>query len=154
RHDRGHAAAAQRPPKLLFGRDFRDLLVVQPAGGVDDEAAAFERVVPDRHLDLISEYRPDHGARKLGDMDLLMRRHQGVTGERVVMLPAGEGPDAANSGVDHPQARAVALPPDHALMKSRRNLAPLENKAAVGVENELSIVERSVVAFVDAEHHD
>ncbi len=39
-----------------------------------------------------------------------MARHQGVAGERVVVLPAGQRPDPADRGLDHREAGAVALP--------------------------------------------
>jgi hypothetical protein len=109
----------------------------------------------DRHLDLLGEDRPDHRARKLRNMNLFVLRHEGVAGERVVVLPAGERSDAAGRGLDDREARAVALAPDHPLMKRWCDLAALENQPTVGIENQLRIVERSVVALVDAERdHD
>ena len=140
--------------RSFVGRDLGDLLLGEPAGGVDDEAAAFERVMADRHLDLVGEDRPDQRARKLRDMDFLVLRHQRVAGERIVVLPAGQRADAADGGVDHREAGAVALPPDHPLVEGRRDLAALEHQRAVGVEDELRVVERAVVALVDAEHDD
>ncbi len=154
RDDRGHAAAANAAPGALVGRDFRDLLLGQPAGGVDDEAAAFQRVVADRHLDLVGEDLPDQRAGKLGDVDLLVLRHQRVAGERVVVLPAGQRADAPHRSVHHLQPGAVALAPDHPLMEGRRDLAALQPQRAVGVEDQLRVVERAMVALVDAEHDD
>src|SRR5262249_38248714 len=119
------------------------------------EATAFERVVTDRHLDLVGEDRTDHRAWKLRDMDLLVLRHEGIAGERVVMFPAGERSDMPDGSVHNAEARAIALPPDHPLMKRRSDLATLERQPPVRVEDQLRIVERSVVALVDAEHdHD
>ena len=83
-----------------------------------------------------------------------MHRHQRIAGERVVVLPAGERADAADGGVDDAEPAAVALAPDHALVEGGRDLAPLEDELAVGVEDELRIVERAVIALVDAEHDD
>src|SRR6516165_5716797 len=110
-------------------------------------------MVADRHLDLIGEDRPDHGARKLRHMDLFMLRHQREAGERIVVLPTRERAKAPDCGVDDLEARAVALPPDHPLMERRRDLAALEDEATVGIEDELRVVERAVVALVDAEHN-
>ncbi len=70
------------------------------------------------------------------------------------MLPAGERAHAAHGGVDHRETRAVALAPDHPLMEGRRDLPPLQFQRAVGVEHELRIIERSVVALVDSEDDD
>ncbi len=71
------------------------------------------------------------------------------------MFPAGQRTDAPDGGVDHLQAGAIALTPDHALVKGRRDLAALQNQRAIGVEDQLGVVERAVVALVDAEHdHD
>ncbi len=155
RDDRGHAAATQRLAQFLVGRDFLDLRLGEPAGRVHHEATALQRMVADRDLDLVGEDRPDHRAGKLGDVDLFVLRHQGVARERIVVLPAGERPDAPDRGLDHREARAVALPPDHALMERGCDLAALEHEPAVGVEHQLRVVERSVVALIDAEHdHD
>jgi hypothetical protein len=153
RDDGRVAAAAQRLLQLRIGRDRADLLVGEPAGGVDDEAARFERVVADGHFHLLREDRPDQRAGKLRAVDLLVLRHQGVARERVVVLPAGQRTDAAHGGVDHLQARAVAHAPDHALVVGRRDLAALERERAVGVEHQLRVVEAAVVALVHAEHH-
>jgi hypothetical protein len=142
RDDRGHAAAAQGLLQPASGRDGGDLLVGQPACGVDDEAAAFQRMVADRHFHLVGKDRPDHGARKLGDVDVLVLRHQGVAGERIVVLPAGQRAEAADGAVDHLQAGGVALAPDHPLVEGRGDLAALEDERAIGIEEQLGIVER------------
>ena len=89
RDDRGHAATAQAAARAFLGRNLGDLLFGQPAGGVDDEASALQRVVADRDLDLVGKYLPDQRARKLGDVNFLVLRHQCVARERIVMLPAG-----------------------------------------------------------------
>ena len=130
RDDRRHAPAAQRFAQLFIGRNLGDLLLREPTGGVDHEAAALERVVTDRHLDLIGEDRADHGAWKLRHMNLFMLRHQGIAGEGVVVLPTSERAEAADRGVDDREARAVALAPDHALVEGRRDLAPLQHQVA------------------------
>ena len=78
------------------------LLVGQPAGGVDDKATAFQRMVADRYFDLFRKDRADEGARELGDVDFLMLRHQGVAGEGVVVFPACQGADTADLGCLRP----------------------------------------------------
>ena len=111
----GETIAVMQPPRrpccsASFGVIEAICVLGQPAGGVDDEAAALERMVADRHFDLLGEDRSDHRARKLRGVDFLVLRHQRVAGERVVVLPAGERADAADGGVDDREARAVALP--------------------------------------------
>ena len=135
-NDRRHGAAAQRLLQAFVRRDRGDLLFPQPTGRVDDEAATFQRMVADRHLDLLGEDRPDERSGKLGNVDFLVLRHQRVARERIIVFPAGERADPADRRLSDRQARAVALSPDHALVKSRRDLAPLELERAVGVEDE------------------
>jgi hypothetical protein len=154
RHDRSHAAAAQALAQTFLGRDLGDLFFGQPAGGIDDEAPTFERVMSDRHLDLVGEDLPDQRSRKLGGVDFLMLRHQRIAGEGVVVLPAGQCTDATDRRLHDLQARAVPLAPNHALVERRCDLAPLEQERAIRIEHELGIVERAVIALVDAEHHD
>ena len=138
--------------QFRIGGDRGFLFVGQPSGGVDDETAAFQGVVADGDLDLFGEYRADQGAGKLRDVDFLVLRHQGVAGERIVVFPAGQRADAADSGVHDLQAGTVALAPDHALMEGGGDFPAGEFQRAVGVEHHLGVVERAVVAFVDAEH--
>ena len=57
-------------------------------------------------------------------------------------------------GFDDLEAGAVALAPDHALVEGGRDLAAGEFQRAVGVEDDLGVVERAVVAFVHAEDDD
>src|SRR6202021_3710729 len=49
RDDRGHASAAQAPLQGFVRRDRGDLRFGEPTCGIDDEAAAFERMMPDLH---------------------------------------------------------------------------------------------------------
>src|ERR1700733_1482244 len=154
RDDRGHVSPAQAALEGFVRRDRGDLGFGEPACGVDDEAAAFERVMADRHLDLFGEDRANQGTWELRGMDLLVLRHQRIARERIVVLPAGERAYAANRSVDNREPRAVALAPDHPLVKSRRDLAPLQLERAVGVEHELGVVKRAVIALVDSEHDD
>ena len=86
-------------------------------------------------------------------MDLLAVGHQRVAGQRVVMLPACQLADAADRAVDGPQPGAIALPPDHAFMVGRGDLAATLDQGAVGVEQQLRVVERAAVALVDADGH-
>ncbi|MNY17867.1 hypothetical protein D3C86_1512120 [compost metagenome] len=87
-------------------------------------------------------------------MDLFAIGHQGITGQRVEMLPAGQLPDAPYRAVDGPQAGAVAHAPDHALVVGRGNLAATLDQRAVGIEQQLRVVQRAAIAFVDADGHD
>ena len=57
--------------------------------------------------------------------------------------------------IDGPQPGAVALPPDHAFVVGRGDLAAMLDQASVGVEQQLCVIERAAVALVDADgHHD
>jgi len=84
-------------------------------------------------------------------VDLLVVGHEGVAGERVIVLPAGERAHAPDAGVDGPQPRAVAHPPDHPLVERRRDLPAVQHQPPVGVEDELRVVDRAVVALVHTE---
>ncbi len=108
-----------------------------------------------RDLDLVGEDLPDHGAGEHADVDLLAIGHERVARERVVVLPASQLPDAAHGGVGRAEPVALALPPDHALVIRGRDLPAALHQGAVGVEEELRIVEGAVIALVDAErdHH-
>ena len=154
RDDGRHAAAAQRLLQVLLRCDRADLLVRQPAGGVDDETAAFQRMMADGDFHLIGEDRADHGAGKLRDMDLLVLRHQCIAGEGIVVLPAGQRADAADRAVDDLEAGGIPLTPDHPLMECWRDLSPLEDQCPIRIENELRIVERAMIPLVDAERDD
>ena len=77
-----------------------------------------------------------------------MLRHQAIASQRVVVFPARQGAHPPDGGIHHLQPGAVALPPDHAFMVGRRDLAPLEHQFAAGIENQLGIVERAAIAFV------
>src|ERR1700712_5075150 len=154
RDDRRHAAAAQRFLHAHVGADALDLIFGQPAGRVDDEAARLECVMPQGDLQLVGKDTTDHGARELRAVDLFVLRHQRVARERVVVLPASERADLGERSVDDLEAAGVALAPDHALVKGRRELATLEQDAAIFAEDDLRVVERAMIALVDAEHHD
>ena len=87
-------------------------------------------------------------------VDLLAVRHHRVARQRVVVLPARQLTNAADLAVNGAQARPVALPPDHALVISGRDLAAPLDQGAVGIEEKLRVVEGSAVTFVDADGHD
>ena len=70
------------------------------------------------------------------------------------MLPARQLTNAADLAVNGAQARTVALTPDHALVIRGRDLAAPLNQGAVGIEEQLRVVERSTVTFVDADGRD
>jgi hypothetical protein len=100
----GHASSAQAPLKSFVRRDRGDLRFGEPTRGIDDEAAALEGVMSDRHFDLLGEDRTDQRTRKLCGVDLLVLRHQRIASERIVVLPAGRRAHAANGGVDDGKA--------------------------------------------------
>ncbi len=52
------------------------------------------------------------------------------------------------------QTRAIALAPDHALVVGRGDLAAMLEQPAVGIEQELCVVERAAVALVHADGND
>jgi hypothetical protein len=70
------------------------------------------------------------------------------------MLPTRQLTNAADRAVDGAQTRAVALAPDHAFVIRRRDLATPLNQRAVGVEEQLGVVQGGAVALVDADGHD
>jgi hypothetical protein len=86
-------------------------------------------------------------------VDLLAIGHQGVTRQRIVMLPARQLADATNRGVHGAQSRTVALPPDHAFMIGRRDLASTLDQGSVRIEQQLRIIECTTIALVDADGH-
>ena len=152
--DDGRVATAAQP--FLQGRvggDAGNLLLVEPAAGVYHEAAGFQGVVADGDFHLVSENLSYHRARKLGTVDFLVLGHEGVTGQRVVVLPAGQGPHAAHGGGHGAQAAAVALAPNHALVVGGRDFTAVQYQFAGGVEHQLGVVKRTVVALVHAQHH-
>ena len=57
RDDGRHAAAGERFVEALIVGHPRLLGVAEPAGGIHDEAAAFERMVADRDFNLVGENR-------------------------------------------------------------------------------------------------
>ncbi|MNP20696.1 hypothetical protein D3C76_1132800 [compost metagenome] len=111
-------------------------------------------MVADGHFDLIREDLPDQRAGKHRRVNLFGVGHQGVAGQRVVMFPAGQCADAADGAVGGAQAGAIALAPDHALVIGGGYLASVLDKRAVGVEQQLSVVDRAAIALVDADTGD
>ena len=87
-------------------------------------------------------------------VDLLAIGHQGISSQRVVMLPAGQLTDAPDCAVDRPQTGTVALSPDHAFMVGRGDFASTLNQDAVRIEQQLRVIEGATIAFVDANGHD
>jgi hypothetical protein len=71
------------------------------------------------------------------------------------MLPTRQLANAADRAVCGAETRAVALTPDHALVIGRRDRAAPLNQRAVGVEEQLRVVQGFAVALVDADgcHH-
>jgi len=58
--------------------------------------------------------------------------------QRVVVLPACQLANASHLAVDSPQARAVALAPDHALVIGGRDLAAPLGQGAVSIKEKLT----------------
>src|SRR5262245_42904512 len=69
------------------------------------------------------------------------------------MLPASQLADAPDGAVDRAQPRTVALAPDHAFVVGRADLAAALDQGAVGIKQQLSIVERAAIALVYANCH-
>src|SRR6185436_10180511 len=134
--------------------DLRLLIGIEPRGRADDEAAGLQRVLPDVDLRLLGEQRPEDRTGIHRGVDLLAVGHHRVSGERVVMLPAGELTDAARPAVDGAKTRSVSLAPDHSLVIRRRDLAAALKQGSIRIEEELGIVESPAVALVDADRHD
>lgn len=84
-----------------------DLFLGQPAGGIHDEAAGFQRVMAHGDPDLLAKDWADRAAGEMAGMDLCVLSHQGVLGQQIVMLPAGQGAHAAHGGVHDLQAGAM-----------------------------------------------
>src|ERR1700761_5526393 len=131
RDDRRHAAAPQAAARSFLGRDLCNLFFGQPTGGIDDEASAFQRVMADRYFDLVGKDLSDQRARKLRDVNFLMLRHQCIAREWIIMFPASKRADPSDRRIRDLEAGAIALPPDHALMKGRRDLSALEGETAI-----------------------
>ena len=89
RDDRRETAARKRLGHGAVRVQRRLLFIRQPAGGVNDERRRLGRMMPDCRLDLVREHLADHRTRKLGDMDFLVLRHEGVARQWVVVFPAG-----------------------------------------------------------------
>ena len=69
------------------------------------------------------------------------------------MLEAGQLADAADLGIHRAQARTVTLAPDHALEMRRRDLAAALHQRAVGIKEQLRVVDGAAVTLVDADRH-
>ena len=135
--------------------DLRLLIGIQPTGGVDDEAARFEGVIADADLGLLGEEWSAERAGPHGRVDLLPVGDQRVAEERVVVLPARQLADSSDGAVDGRRPERVALTPDHPFVIGRRDLATPLKQRAVGVEQQLRVVQGAAVTFVDADgHHD
>ena len=69
------------------------------------------------------------------------------------MFKASQLTDAADFAVHCSQTRTVTLTPDHAFEVSRRDLAATLNQCAVGVKEQLRIVDGAAVTLVHADGH-
>ena len=87
-------------------------------------------------------------------VDLLSVGRHRVPRQRIVMLPARQLPDAANLAVHGAQAGTVTLAPDRALVISGRDRAAPLNQGAVGIEEEMGVVQGSAITLVDPDRYD
>ena len=155
----GETIAVKQPleigPMLASGilHDLGLLIGVEPGAGVNDEATGFEACWRMLTCGLLRETVAGKRARIHSRVNLLAIGHQGVSGQRIVMLIARQLTDAPDCAVDGMQPRTVALAPDHAFMVGRRNLATTLNQGAVSIEEQLRIVDCPAVAFVDSDGH-
>ena len=131
------------------------LIRVQPGGRVDDKAGRFQRVLPDVDFGLFGEKIAPEGSRIHRRMNLFAVGHERVSCQWNVVFPACQLSHAPNGTIDSSQSRTVALAPDHALMVGRRQFAAMLDQRAVRIEKQLSIVDRSAIALIDANgrHH-
>src|SRR5690349_8942573 len=86
-------------------------------------------------------------------MDLLTIRYQSIASQGIVVFPARQLSDPAHCAVDGTQARPIALSPDHPFVVCRADLSTALYQGAVGIEEQLGIVEGAAVALVDADGH-
>src|SRR5712692_1916698 len=69
------------------------------------------------------------------------------------MLPAGKRADAPHCAVYRSQSGAVALSPHHAFVIGRRDLPPVLNQAAVGIEYQLRVIYGAASTLVDTDRY-
>ncbi len=149
--DDGAAAPADPPePRQLLrerevGRVARGLLEV---AGADHIGARLERDVHEGRLPAFAVV----GRR--GDVDLDARLVEREPRERHVVLPADEAAEPPERRLDRPQAAAVSLAPDEALVVRRHQLAMLEGELAVRAVVEERVVERPGAVTLDLVHAD
>ena len=86
-------------------------------------------------------------------MDLLAIGDQGVPGKRIVVLPACQLTDASNGAVDGLQAGAVALAPDHPLMKGGGDFAAMLDQTCRRHRTATEYCRSIAIALVDANGH-
>jgi len=155
RDDRSEAAAGDRADAAAgVLHDLRLLIGIQPGRGADHEARRLEGMLPDVDVRLLGKQVAEDRARVHRRVDLLAVSHHRVARQRVVVLPARELADAADRAIHRTQTRAVALTPDHTLVIGRRDLATPLNQRAVGVEEELRVVQGFSCALVHADGND
>ena len=134
----------------------RDLAVVariEPGGGTHHKTAGLQGVVAHGDGGLFAEDRPHQGSGELGAVDLLPLGHQRKPRQGVVVLPAGQGADAPQLRAHHLQAGAIPLAPHHPLVVGGGELAPFKHHLAVGIDQQLGVVEAAAIALVDAQQH-
>src|SRR4249919_370371 len=157
RRDDGREAApgdrADRATGVLH--DLRLLVGIEPGGRIHHETARLQGVLADVDFHALREALAEGRARIHGGVDLLAIGHHGVAGERVVVLEAGQMADSPDLGIRRAQPRAIALTPDHAFEMCRRDLATALYERAVGIEEQLRVVDGAAIALVDADgnHH-
>ena len=110
-------------------------------------------MLADVDLDLRGEKIATERTRIHRRVNLFAIGHQSVTGQWVVMLPAHQLTNAPDGAVDGSQPGTVALPPDQALMVGRADLAATLNQGAVGIKQQLRVIDRAAIALIDANRH-
>ncbi len=136
---------------LPFREIIRQVAIAQGNAGTDHPAASFPGDMP-------AGADPAFSAVVAGrDMDVHALGVQREAGQGHVVLPAQQRADAAHGGFGHPQSRAVAEPPDHALGIGRHQLAVMVENAAIGADHHQAVVERgaahAAVTLVDPHYH-
>jgi hypothetical protein len=152
RDDCGKASAGDRCDvvRSCVFHDLCLLIGVKPRRRVYDEASRFKRMLADIDLSLFGENVASERTGIHCGMNLLAIGHQGVTRQRIVVLPACQLTDASDGTVDSTQSGTVPLSSNHAFVESRCNLAAPLNQCSVCIEQQLRVVDRASVALIDA----
>ena len=112
-------------------------------------------MIADADFGLLREERTAERTRPHRRVNLFTIGDERVAGQRVVVLPARQLADAPDGAVDGRQTGGVTTSPDHSFVEGGQDLAPTLQQSAVGVEEQLRVVERATIALGHADgHHD